>query len=85
MAWNDNPEVRSVGAYAKKYGHDIVIAFVIDIKDGNVGYVSYGRNAALCHTAKIIGDALLDSVDKVEQVISKEATNGTIRSRTKGN
>ena len=72
MAWNDNPEVRSIGAYAKKFGHDIVIAFVIDIEKGGVGYISYGRNASLCHKAKVIGDALLDSVDKVEQALSKE-------------
>lgn len=76
MAWNNNPEVRSIGAYAKKYNHDIVVAFVIDLKDFNVGYVSYGRNAALCHKAKVIGDALLDSVEKVEQAISKDAING---------
>lgn len=72
MAWNDNPEVRSIGNYAKKYGHDIVVAFVIDIKDGAAGYVSYGCNAALCQKAKVIGDALLDSVGKVEQALKGE-------------
>ena len=69
MAWNDNPQVRSLAAFAKKYKHDIVVAFVIDIDDGTAGYVSYGRNAALCGKAKVIGDVLLDTVDKVEQAI----------------
>ena len=81
MAWNDNPEVRSIGAYAKKYNHDIVIAFVVDIKGGNVGYVSYGRNAALCSKAKIIGDAILDSVDLVEKVIQSKEANGKAKIR----
>jgi len=72
MAWNDNPEVRSIATYAKKYGHDIVVAFVIDIEKSHIGYVSYGRNAALCLKAKIIGDAILDSAENVEQALSKD-------------
>lgn len=71
MAWNDDPQVRDLAEWAKKHKHDIAVAFVIDISDGNAGYVSYGRNLALCKKAKLIGDALLESVDKVEKAIKE--------------
>jgi len=69
MPWNDNPEVREIASYAKKFRHDLVIAFVIDLSSKKVGYVSYGRSANLCAKAKIIGDAILDKAEIVEQAL----------------
>ena len=60
MAWNDNPQVRDLAKWAKKFGYNRVVAIVFT--DAQFGYVSYGKTARLCDEAKKIGDQLYDSI-----------------------
>lgn len=60
MAWNDNPQVRDLAKWAKKFGYNRVVAIVFT--DAQFGYVSYGKTARLCDEAKKIGDQIYDKI-----------------------
>ena len=57
MAWNNDPQIRDLATWAKKYNYNQVIA-VVFTADGKFGYVSYGANAKLCKDAKNKGDKI---------------------------
>ena len=60
MAWNDDPQVRSLANWAKRQGYERVVAIVF--KGDKFGYVSYGKNAKLCKSAKNVGDQIYANI-----------------------
>ena len=65
MAWNDDPMVRDLGEYAKKYGLRIAVVFGLgtDAKE-RYRLISYGANAQLCEAASKIADELQVAIQK---------------------
>lgn len=65
MAWNSDPKVRDLGAYADK--HDFPEAILIGLRRGkNFEVITYGKTAQLCKEAKKVGDQIFDRISTGE-------------------
>jgi|GEM_PF-5212271 len=62
MAWNDDPRIRELEPYAKKYGYLTVVLFAVHEGAKKYNITTYGRDAKLCKAAACAGDALHDIV-----------------------
>ena len=60
MAWNPAPEVAAARDFARKFGADKAV-ILFTLKDGRLGYASYGETRALCAEARKLGDAVYDA------------------------
>jgi hypothetical protein len=65
MAWNDDPEVRELGAYAVKYKLPMV-ALIGVTHDGKLKVTTYGKSAALCKHAQTLGDNIAAKIETGE-------------------
>lgn len=60
MAWNDNPKVRSLAAWAKTHGFSQVVA--VGIKEDGFECVSVGTDKRLCDSAKKLSDEIFERI-----------------------
>jgi hypothetical protein len=58
MAWNDNPKVRELGAYADKHGFEQAVVVGINTASNAFEVISYGNNAQKCDKARKLGDRI---------------------------
>lgn len=78
MAWNDNPQIRDLAAWAKKHGYNMAIAIVFQNDlTGGVGYISYGCDKQRCDWAKQIGDKIHDAIfdGEIDVTFNKKSEN----------
>jgi len=61
MAFNPEPKVAQARYFAERFKKKQVIILSID-DDEKLEYASYGRDKALCNTAKIIADIAYDAI-----------------------
>lgn len=60
MAWNDNPKVRALGAYADRYRFGMVIC--VGITAEGIDMITYGKNAKLCDVAADLGQQIYHKI-----------------------
>ena len=60
MAFNPSPEVAAARDFGKKFGADQVV-ILFRLKDGRLGYASYGETRALCDRAREWADVAMDA------------------------
>lgn len=62
MAWNDDPAVRDLAAYAKSRGCIMGVFYGVKSDGETFTVATYGKTVKLCKAAKIAGDQLFEMV-----------------------
>lgn len=58
MAWQNNPKIRHLGDFSKKFNQPVVVAFSLQSDGQKYWITTYGANAKLCKLAKGFGDEI---------------------------
>ena len=62
MAWNSDERVRELSEYAERHGFEQAMLIGVNRTDGTIVAITYGRDKALCSSAKKLGDKAYDAV-----------------------